>query len=63
MDGGILTYCNIHGPHRYRPSVERFGAEQQAAFRRFCGSLLRFVNAPRQERPLLSQNGGKSTLQ
>lgn len=42
---GMPAYCNLHGQHRYRPSVERFDPQQQAAFRRFCASLLQFANA------------------
>lgn len=37
---GGMTDCRLHGRHRYRPSVERFDAQQQVAFRRFCGALL-----------------------
>lgn len=47
------TYSNLHGRHRYRPSVERFGGEQQAAFRRFCASLLQFATAPTRAQRLL----------
>lgn len=42
---GMPTRCSLHGHHRFRPSVERFGAEQQAAFQRFCGALLQSVLA------------------
>lgn len=56
------TYCHLHGRHRYRPSVERFGAEQQAAFRLFCASLLQFATAPSRGQPLLPPPAAAGSL-